>query len=319
MSRTSFLSNGFVAEQARTGAASFTRGLLSFRSCAYWRRQLSMLSSQPIQHRVAGSCGFPEGRGSSCHLGHQKQNRTVSHWNQIRELDINEQESVLLAESSDGPDCSEVENLKSDSQIVPGDFDAGLSAVAAAFTLGIAALLPDILAFATALLGFRMVGTVILSKVFAGDTISKQIDDCDESDNDLSGDGDISSKVPDEATDDFGCTALHVAAHNGVIDQVQQLLTARANVNACEAWGETPLHMAARAGSTEVCEKLIRHGADLDAANADGKTPLVVAAQAGNESTCKLLLDRGAGAHGLADKDLPALLNSILVERLLSA
>lgn len=249
----------------------------------------------------------------------------VHHLNEIRELDGNELESLLLAESTDAPDSSGVEvNLKSwqnkGSPIATADDDSGPSALAAAFTLGLAALLPDILAFATALLGFKMVGTVIMTKVFAEDTV-KEIDESVESDDDRLGDEYSSSNAASqawlEATDDFGCTALHVAAHNGLIDQVLELLDAHANVNACEAWGETPLHMAARAGSTEVCDALMLHGADLDATNADGKTPLISAAQAGNESTCKLLLDRGAGARGLADKDLPPLLNSMLLERLL--
>lgn len=253
----------------------------------------------------------------------------VHQLSEISQLDSNELESLLLAESTDALDTSEAEfHLKSSqnkgSPIATADDDSGTSALAAAFTLGVAALLPDILAFATAVLGFKMVGTVIMTKVFTGDT-SKEIEESVESDDEWSGDDDddddlsssAASQARLEATDDFGCTALHVAAHNGLIDQVLQLLDAHANVNACETWGETPLHMAARAGSTEVCDVLILRGADLDATNADGKTPLIVAAQAGNESTCKLLLDRGAGAHGLADKDLPPLLNSILLERLL--
>lgn len=116
--------------------------------------------------------------------------------------------------------------------------------------------------------------------------------------------------------DPCGCTALHIAAHCGSTAMARLLLKHGAKVNALEAWDETPLHFAARSGSVEVCSILLEHGADIDAKNACGWTPLRAAGHAEQESICEMLLTHGAGAGGVADTDLPPLLNAMIVGRI---
>jgi len=121
-----------------------------------------------------------------------------------------------------------------------------------------------------------------------------------------------------ETEDEFGCTALHCAAHRGAADEVGALLAQGAAVNRREAWEETPLHFAARTGSVEVCELLLAHGAELNPVNESDCTPLLVAAQAGNKAVCKLLLDAGAHAGGASDSELPPTLSTLMVERIIA-
>jgi ankyrin repeat protein len=125
--------------------------------------------------------------------------------------------------------------------------------------------------------------------------------------------------LPDRvrAVDRFGCTALHIAADAGCVEMAKELLEAGADVQVRDTWEETPLHFAARKGSFEMCELLLAKGAELDATNFDGVTPLVAAARACNESSCQLLLDRGATCGGLPDTDVPALLSSLLMYKMI--
>mmetsp|Transcript_153717 Transcript_153717/g.492837 ORF Transcript_153717/g.492837 Transcript_153717/m.492837 type:complete len:297 (-) Transcript_153717:309-1199(-) len=118
-----------------------------------------------------------------------------------------------------------------------------------------------------------------------------------------------------DGTDDWGCTALHVAANAGSLLVVQMLLKRGFSADTHEAWDETPLHFAARGGSAEVIEVLLAHGASIDAQNADDKTPLVIAAIAGHEAACEVLLDRGAGAGDMPDDEVPSLLAALVARR----
>jgi len=251
------------------------------------------------------------------------------HVDKIDDFDSNELELLLLAESTDAIEVQQAElDMKEweGTTTLADEGDMRPITFLAAYTLGLAALLPDVLAFATALLGFKILGAVLLPTLFGPATdATKLVEEESESEDDSVGHAQFFPIVTNRITrmdgtdvaDDFGCTALHVAAHNGSAPQVLELLEARAHANAREAWGETPLHMAARTGSTAACHALLMHGADLDAMNADEKTPLVLAAQAGHEPTCGLLLDRGAGAGDMADDELPLLLKSVLMQRLL--
>lgn len=121
-----------------------------------------------------------------------------------------------------------------------------------------------------------------------------------------------------ESTDAFGCTELHVAASEGSPLLVRQLLEGGSDPNAREAWEETPLHMAARTGNLQVAHLLVTHGAEVNARNLDDLTPLILAAQEGKQELCSFLLDMGAGAGGMEEEKLPCLLNSLLMQRILS-
>lgn len=120
------------------------------------------------------------------------------------------------------------------------------------------------------------------------------------------------------AKDVCGCTALHVAAYVGSAAMAQDLIGRGADVNAREAWEETPLHVAARQGAVSICKLLIRNGAELNPKDGSDHTPLLSAGHAGQQSACEFLLDNGGDCGGVADNEIPPLLNKLLLCRLVS-
>jgi ankyrin repeat protein len=66
-----------------------------------------------------------------------------------------------------------------------------------------------------------------------------------------------------DATDEWGNTALHVAARCGNSEVVDILLRNGADINVMDGCGETALHIAARDGNQETMVTLMKHGADL--------------------------------------------------------
>jgi len=128
-------------------------------------------------------------------------------------------------------------------------------------------------------------------------------------------------EIPDIAfAQDFcGCTALHVAAHAGSLEMAQELLARGADVNAAEAWEETPLHVAARQGVVGICKLLLEHGAELNPVDSSERTPLLSAGHAGKGDTCAFLLENGGECGGVADNEVPAVLNSLLLARMIAS
>ncbi|CAE8594940.1 unnamed protein product [Polarella glacialis] len=192
------------------------------------------------------------------------------------------------------------------------------------FSLGWCALLPEIMAFAAALAGFGTLRSLLARPEGPTKAAEEELEQEEAAENwSLYEEDEMNESVmrlsQRETTDVFGCTALHMAAHSGSAERVQELLAKGFSPNAREAWDETPLHMAARAGNVQACSSLVKAGATLDAMNADDKTPLMVAAQAKQEGVCELLLDLGAGCGGAADEALPPLLSALLLQRLLFA
>ncbi|KAF4335473.1 hypothetical protein FBEOM_10710 [Fusarium beomiforme] len=58
-------------------------------------------------------------------------------------------------------------------------------------------------------------------------------------------------------------TALHLAAHGGLIDITGRLIEAGCNVNSRDIWGKTALHMACNSSSmnsTTIVHEILRHG-----------------------------------------------------------
>ncbi|MBU0679514.1 MAG: ankyrin repeat domain-containing protein [Verrucomicrobia bacterium] len=79
-----------------------------------------------------------------------------------------------------------------------------------------------------------------------------------------------------DATGEYGATALHVAAIEGLPAVAELLLKNGANVNAREEENHTPLHITAVRDKAAVAGLLIRNGADVNAKNAVGGTPVMV-------------------------------------------
>lgn len=97
-------------------------------------------------------------------------------------------------------------------------------------------------------------------------------------------------------------SALHIAAFEGKVNTVRNLLEKHADVHARFDDGETPLHQVAQAadsaGHRDVARMLLEWGADVNAVDDGGITPLACAAYEGWAGMCRVLLEGGA-------KDLP--------------
>lgn len=101
----------------------------------------------------------------------------------------------------------------------------------------------------------------------------------------------LANKVPVNAQDKAGNTALHWAARSGHADCMARLLETcggQCNIKAKNRLGDTALHLAARKGSVE-CVRLLRHTreADLSVENGDGQKPLDLATEPETKSELK--------------------------------
>lgn len=126
-------------------------------------------------------------------------------------------------------------------------------------------------------------------------------------------------RPPVASADIWGCTALHLAAAEGSMATIAELLKEGVEVDPVDVNEETPLHFAARAGHAPICELLLGAGAKIDAVNVQERTPLVVAGHSNQEAVCRLLTDSGAGVAGLTDEELPLLVVSQLVRKVFEA
>jgi ankyrin repeat protein len=104
----------------------------------------------------------------------------------------------------------------------------------------------------------------------------------------------LRQRVPVNATEADGSTALHWAARLDHVDIVQALVRAGAQVNLANRYSITPLTLAAVNGSAPVVAALLDAGADPNTTGAEGETVLMVAARTGRPEAVRLLLARGA-------------------------
>lgn len=241
--------------------------------------------------------------------------------------ELGDGESLLLEEDFEEDAGQFPEDFKEDAGHFPTKVDqeqcettrtAAPRGLVASGILVVLSMLPEILSWATALIGMKIIAVLAFPQFFAtASSCTVEDEDEDAWIDELPDDPPLKGNCQyQEEKDDFSCTALHVACHNASTSKVSELIALGADVNAREAWSETPLHMASRAGAREICLELLEAKADIDAKNADGRTPLIVAAQAKQDSVCELLLDYEAKAD-MADEDLPPLLSSLFLQRLL--
>jgi ankyrin repeat protein len=94
-----------------------------------------------------------------------------------------------------------------------------------------------------------------------------------------------------------GNSALTEAATFGRLEAAEQLLNARADVNAATLSGRTPLFLAADGGFSDLVQLLVVRGADVDRALPTGETPLLAACHAGDVPSALLLLDHKANPN----------------------
>jgi len=93
----------------------------------------------------------------------------------------------------------------------------------------------------------------------------------------------------------FGTSALAHAAYRNDLAMVELLLLkGEADVNTANDFGATALYMAAANADAELVRRLLRAGSDPNAGLLSGETPLMAAANRGRLVVVKLLLENGA-------------------------
>jgi uncharacterized protein len=102
----------------------------------------------------------------------------------------------------------------------------------------------------------------------------------------------IRAKADVNAAQPDGTTALHWAAHYGDTVAATKLLKARANTAAVTGTGMTPLALACETGNEQMVRLLLKARANPNQALNNGETPLMMAARTGSVPVLKLLLDR---------------------------
>lgn len=91
-----------------------------------------------------------------------------------------------------------------------------------------------------------------------------------------------------------GATALMLAARNGSLAAVEELVEAKANVLAATPQGTTVLMQAIANGTISVVAAVIRAGADVNAKDKNGACAMSIAASTGNSQVVRLLGAAGA-------------------------
>ncbi|KAK1792438.1 hypothetical protein P4O66_012383 [Electrophorus voltai] len=99
-----------------------------------------------------------------------------------------------------------------------------------------------------------------------------------------------------------GLNALHLAAKEGHVELVEELLERGAEVDSSTKKGNTALHIASLAGQKEVAKLLVKRGADVNAQSQNGFTPLYMAAQENHLDVVRYLLENG-GNQSTATED----------------
>ena len=105
---------------------------------------------------------------------------------------------------------------------------------------------------------------------------------------------DSSSSGADSSSSDV-TTPMYIAAQNGNVAELEQLLVAGGADMNTTVGGATPLYIAVQKGHVAVVERLLHAGADANRARADnGATPLFHATYDGQRAIVELLLAAGA-------------------------
>ncbi|XP_064092475.1 ankyrin repeat domain-containing protein 29-like [Macrobrachium nipponense] len=101
-------------------------------------------------------------------------------------------------------------------------------------------------------------------------------------------------RVHVDCADRDGTTPLILAAANGHVELVRELLEQGAEPNATRHTGTGALFFAAQGGFLDIVNLLLDNGGKINQASKDGGTALIVAAQCGHWDVVQELLRRGA-------------------------
>jgi len=105
----------------------------------------------------------------------------------------------------------------------------------------------------------------------------------------------LSKRAGIRGRDQYGLTALHLAAIKGHCDAIALLAGSGCMDVECEdVEGHRPLHLAVEGGHAEAVELLLEIGPDVNARTRRGATPLQMAEAMGYEAVAQVLCARGA-------------------------
>lgn len=109
----------------------------------------------------------------------------------------------------------------------------------------------------------------------------------------------VRAKLPIDATDVTGSTALAYASQKGRLDAVRFLLERGAQPDKADQEGQTALHVATKNGHPEIVKLLLAHRSNPNARDKRGATPLLLAVRySGDPEVVRALLRAGAERHG---------------------
>jgi uncharacterized protein len=104
----------------------------------------------------------------------------------------------------------------------------------------------------------------------------------------------LRAHVDVNAPGEDGSAALHWIVYRQALEAARALLRAGADANRPNRYGLRPLHLAIANDDVEMVRLLLKSGADANSAEATGETPLMRAAGLGDPAIVSSLLDKGA-------------------------
>jgi len=107
----------------------------------------------------------------------------------------------------------------------------------------------------------------------------------------------LAQRVPLNAAEADGSTALHEAAHSDNLEIADLLIAAGAGVKAATRYNITPLSLACSNGSAAMIERLLKAGADPNGVSEEGETAVMTVALTGRADAVKVLLAHGASVN----------------------
>jgi len=111
----------------------------------------------------------------------------------------------------------------------------------------------------------------------------------------------IECKADVDAVTSDSVSALYCAAQGGHCEVAALLIVGKANINLGHNDGRSPLYMAAQRSNNEMIATLLESdGIDVNKAQKDGRTPLYITAEKGNHQGVHMLISRKADVN-LAD------------------
>ena len=105
--------------------------------------------------------------------------------------------------------------------------------------------------------------------------------------------GAADAQIAPSASDIASYTGLHLAAHEGRVDEINRLITAEVDLNARDRAGRTPAHVAAFASHDLAVAALAKGGADMNALENRVYDVLTIAAVANDPELVSLAIELG--------------------------